>query len=313
MIDLSALAPPQVVEPLNFEQVLATLKTELLAAYPAAGDVIELESEPLVKLLQVVAYREVLLRQRVNEAARSVMLAHAVGTDLDHLGANWDVARLPGEDDARLRHRVQQGFNRLAAAGPADAYRQHALGVSAAIADVDVFSEAPGAVTVAVLARRTVPASDLAPDAAAVGQALFGLPPAGSSGTAQAHAIEPTDGPLLRAVLDAVNAEQVRPLTDQVVVRAPSVLTFEVRAVVQVLPGPDAALILARRRQALQAHLASVQRMGYDITRAGLIAALVEPGVKNVRLLQPAVDLVCHRGEIAACTAISLSTEVVDA
>lgn len=309
MIDLSALAPPHVVEPLNFEQVLATLKTELLAAYPAAADVIELESEPLVKLLQVVAYREVLLRQRVNEAARSVMLAHAVGTDLDHLGANWDVARLPGEDDTRLRHRVQQGFNRLAAAGPADAYRQHALGVSAAIVDVDVFSEAPGAVTVAVLARRTVPAAELTPEAAALSRALFGAAPSAD----QAHALEPTDSPTLRAVLDAVNAEHVRPLTDQVVVRAPAVQTFAVQAIVQVLPGPDAAVILARRRQALQAHLASVQRLGYDITRAGLIAALVEPGVKNVRLLQPAVDLVCHRGEIAACTAISLSTEVVDA
>lgn len=58
-----------------------------------------------------------LLRQRVNEAARAVMVAYAVGGDLEQIGANYGVGRLPGETDTRLRHRVQRAFNRLAAAG----------------------------------------------------------------------------------------------------------------------------------------------------------------------------------------------------
>lgn len=169
MIDLSTVTAPQVVEALDFEAIFAQLKAELLARLPGVADVLELESEPLTKLLQVAAYREVLLRQRVNEAARSIMLAYAVGSDLDQIGANFDTARLPGESDARFRQRIQQAYNRLAAAGPANAYRQHALAVSADIADVDVFSEAAGRVTVTVLARELVKKEEAEPEAATVG------------------------------------------------------------------------------------------------------------------------------------------------
>ena len=79
MIDLSTVTAPQVVEALDFEAIFAQLKAELLARLPGVADVLELESEPITKLLQVMAYREVLLRQRVNEAARAVMVAYAVG------------------------------------------------------------------------------------------------------------------------------------------------------------------------------------------------------------------------------------------
>ena len=75
MIDMSTVAPPDVVQPIDFEAVLADLKVEMLARLPALADVLELESEPITKLLELMAYREVLLRQRVNEAARAVMVA----------------------------------------------------------------------------------------------------------------------------------------------------------------------------------------------------------------------------------------------
>mgnify|MGYP000302425037 CR=1 FL=1 len=169
MIDMSTVAPPDVVQPLDFEALFSELKAEILARLPELADVLQLESEPITKLLQVMAYREVLLRQRVNEAARSIMLAYAVGSDLDQIGANFDTARLPGESDARFRQRIQQAYNRLAAAGPANAYRQHALAVSADIADVDVFSEAAGRVTVTVLARELVKKEEAEPEAATVG------------------------------------------------------------------------------------------------------------------------------------------------
>jgi phage-related baseplate assembly protein len=39
-------------------------------------------------LLQVVAYRELLLRQRINEASKAVMVAYAASADLDQIGAN---------------------------------------------------------------------------------------------------------------------------------------------------------------------------------------------------------------------------------
>lgn len=59
MIDLSTVTAPQVVEALDFEAIFAQLKDELLARLPGVADVLELESEPLTKLLQVAAYRTV--------------------------------------------------------------------------------------------------------------------------------------------------------------------------------------------------------------------------------------------------------------
>ena len=309
MIDLSTVAAPDVVQPLDFEAIFSALKSDIVARLPALADVLELESEPLTKLLQVMAYREVLLRQRVNEAARAVMVAYAVGGDLEQIGANYGIARLPGEADARLRQRVQQAFNRLAAAGPADAYRQHALGVSAEIRDVQVFSEAPGRVTVTVLAPQMVPTAQADTTEAAAGLALFG--PAPLAG--HTLVIEPNDGPLLRAVAQTLNAHDVRPLTDAVVVRAPRLLTFTVAAVVEVLPGPDAQLVLTRRRTALQAYLRSCQSQGSDVTRAAIVAALVETGVKDVQLAQPLYNVPVAQGEIAACIAIDVQAQVVHA
>ena len=284
MIDLSTVAAPDVVQPIDFEAVLAAIKAELLARLPSVADVLDLESEPLVKLMQVMAYREVLLRQRVNEAARALMLAYAVGGDLEQLGANYGIARLSGEADARLRHRVQLAYNRLAAAGPAEAYRQHALGVSADIRDVQVFSEAPGRVTVSVLALARVPAAEASPDQAAAGQALFGA----STVPGMVNTIQPNGGPLLLQVLAALNAENVRPLTDHVVVRA-------------------------RRNAALLAYLRSCQTQGTDVTRAGITAALVEPAVKDVRLAAPLDNVVTGAGELAVCIGAAVSIEAVHA
>src|SRR5690554_5690605 len=98
-IDLSQLPAPEVLEELNYEQILAARKAALVALYPSEERetierLLDIESEPLAKLLQENAYRELLLRARINDAARAVMLAHAQGTDLDQIGANYGVERL---------------------------------------------------------------------------------------------------------------------------------------------------------------------------------------------------------------------------
>ena len=49
--DLTQLPPPEVVETLDFETILQVHRADLLARYPEAAAVIDLESEPLNKLL----------------------------------------------------------------------------------------------------------------------------------------------------------------------------------------------------------------------------------------------------------------------
>lgn len=99
VIDLSQLPAPSVVETIDFETLLAERKASLIALYPddekaAITATLALESEPITKLLQENAYREMVLRQRVNEAAKAVMLAYAEREDLDQIGANYKVSRL---------------------------------------------------------------------------------------------------------------------------------------------------------------------------------------------------------------------------
>ena len=99
-IDLSRLPVPNVVEALDFEIILAAQLDDLIERDDTYTGL--LESDPAMKVLQVTAYRELLLRQRVNEAARAVMLAYAMDTDLDHLGALMNVERLqvsPADSD----------------------------------------------------------------------------------------------------------------------------------------------------------------------------------------------------------------------
>ena len=103
MTDLATLPAPQIIEPLDFEQILADLKADILDRAPELAEVLALESDPIVKLLEACAYRELLYRARVNDAARAHLLAFATGGDLDHLAAQYGVTRQDGEADALFR------------------------------------------------------------------------------------------------------------------------------------------------------------------------------------------------------------------
>ena len=82
-VDLSRLPAPSVVEALNYETIYAAMLEQLQLFVPDFDATVE--SDPAVKILQVAAYRELLLRQRVNDAARQVMVAFATGANLKAL------------------------------------------------------------------------------------------------------------------------------------------------------------------------------------------------------------------------------------
>lgn len=91
-LDLSLIAPPDVVEPLDYEIIFQEMLADLRLRDSSFDALVE--SDPAFKILEVCAYRELNMRQRVNDAARGVMLAYATGADLDQLGALFGVQRL---------------------------------------------------------------------------------------------------------------------------------------------------------------------------------------------------------------------------
>ena len=148
-IDLSQLPAPQVVEPLDYETILAAMMAHFIARYPEFTAFVE--SEPALKLLETGAYREMLLRWRINEAAKQNMLAFARGTNLDHLVALADVARQDGESDERLLRRFRLSLQALSVAGPRGAYEFHALSTDRRIESVTITTPAPGNVRLVVV------------------------------------------------------------------------------------------------------------------------------------------------------------------
>ena len=100
LVDLKKLPAPKVVQELSYETLLAQRKEKFLSLQES-DDMrkhwqarLQLESEPVVKLLEENAYLELLLRTHINESAKAVMLAYATGSDLDQLGALFGIKRL---------------------------------------------------------------------------------------------------------------------------------------------------------------------------------------------------------------------------
>lgn len=290
-IDLSQLPSPDVVEAIDYETLLAARKARFVSLYPAdeqaeIAATLALESEPVVKLLQENAYREIVLRQRVNDAARAVMLAYAVGTDLDHLAALFGIRRLtitPAdpehniaavmESDTDLRARTQLAPQSLSVAGPEGAYVSHARNADGRVLDASAVSPAPCEVLVSVLARD-------------------------GDGTA--------DAPLIAAVAAALQADDVRPLTDKVTVRGAEILRYKVRARLVFFAGPDRAVALAEANRAMKKYTESMHRLGMEVTLDGIYAAARAAGVQKVILESPLAGLPATKQQAPYCTGIEL-------
>lgn len=293
-IDLSQLPPPVVVEPLDFETLFAQRKAAFIAMYPEdeqeeIARTLELESEPITMLLEENCYRELLLRQRVNEAARAVMLAYSTDSDLDNLAVNFNVERLTiqeeddsvtppieavMESDPDLRTRTQQAFEGLSVAGPTAAYEFWGRSADGRVADISAVSPTPACVTISVLSHE-------------------------GDGTASDD--------LLSVVAAALNDEEVRPVADRVTVQSAEIVPYQIDATLYIYPGPEAEPVRQASEQQLQAYIAAQNRLGRDIRLSAIYAALHVEGVQRVELAQPVADIVLSDYQASHCTEYTIT------
>ncbi|OHV58650.1 baseplate assembly protein [Photorhabdus temperata] len=305
-IDLSQLPPPDVVEPLDYESLLAERKAELISLYPeeqrdAITRTLELESEPLVKLLEENAYRELILRQRVNEAARAVMLAYATNGDLDQLGANYNVTRAVMEPDNTFRDRIQRAFEGLSVAGPIGAYEYHTLKVNEGIhadkdeykgeyqtvADVSVISPSPANVTVTILSRKWKWEK-------------------GKKDEEDTEHKGVASQDLLDKVVVALNDENVRPVADRVKVQSVQIVEYQIDAVLYLYPTPESEPIRKLAQQNMDKYVQDQHKLGRDIRLSAIYAALHVAGVQQVELRAPAKDIILCKDQASYCTSAKL-------
>jgi phage-related baseplate assembly protein len=292
-IDLSGLAAPAVVQAPDYVALVAARKADVVARVrsidPEIADVLEatlaIEGELITKLIESGAYRQAIHFQRVNDAARAVMLAFAVGTDLEALGHYYGVTRMlvspatgdaPAvyESDARLRARIQLAPEAFSTAGARGAYIFHTMAVDASIKAVGIDRPAPGTVH------------------------IFPLVTAGN-GT-------PSENLLTRVRLRLAD-DSVRPLTDMVQVLAPQVIPFSVDLALEVAPGPDLNLVRTTAEARVRAYLASRHAPGMAVHVSAISAAAHVGGVERVLLASPLVDLAPSDRAVAYASAVTVT------
>ncbi|MFQ2825609.1 baseplate J/gp47 family protein [Aeromonas caviae] len=289
IIDLSALAAPDAVEPLDFETLFAERKAALIALYPADQQAavtatLALESEPMTRHLQENAYRELILRARINSAAVANMLAWAEEADLDNLVANWDVERLTvqqGDDtatppiptimesDDALRERALMAWDAMSTAGPRGAYEFWARSADGRIIDAKAISPSPAVAVVTIVSSE-------------------------GDGAASAE--------LIASATTACSDEDRLPVADRLTVQTATILPYTITAKLHMdLTGAEAELALAAARTALATWVNQRKRIGVRIARSGIDAVLHVPGVSWVELVGWA-DIVPTDTQAAYCT-----------
>lgn len=296
-IDLSLLPAPQIVEQIDYEQILAERKAYAISLWPAGEQAniaarLEMESEPLTKLLEENAYRETIWRQRVNEAATANMIAFAKGSDLENLAANYNVKRLViqaansqasppvpqlMETDDSLRERTQMAWEGLSTAGPRNSYIFHARAADGRVADATAESPSPAVVVVTVQ----------------------GMSVDGSA-----------ESDLLAVVKTYLSDDNRRPVADRLTVQAAQILRYQVKAKLYLLTsGPETEPARSAAEQRLRAYVHQRRRLGMEVSESAIHAALHVEGVRKVEL-EGWTDIVATLYQAPYCTDIQLSVGV---
>lgn len=288
-INLSELPAPDVIQTIDYEAIVTKYKNKLVEQFPAAAEILALESEPLIKIVELAAWREMLLMARYNDEARALLLAYATGPDLDHIAYTYyrgetrlviteaDPEAFPPilevlESDTDFRDRLSIKLESYSTAGPTEAYVFHARSASGQVKDASCTSPQPGTSLVTVLSRE--------------GQ---GVP----------------SQPVLDAVIERLNSDTVRPLCEQVIVQAAEIITYELVATIYTYSGPDTSLVLNDAEAALIAYQQLHHKLDHDHTTSGLIAAAFRPGVQRVEL-SISEDIVTNKYQAAFCTSLTV-------
>ncbi len=275
-INLALLPKLDVVKQIDYEAIIedVSAKAGLENASP---------SDPAYRVALANAYREVMLRQDANEQARGLMLAYAIGPQLDHISVTYyshpdgsPVMRLDGESDDAYRDRLQKSPEGLSVAGPDGAYEFHARSAHPDVKAAAVSSPSPVLVDLHILSYS--------------GQ---GVPD--------------------QSALDAVDAyiKPFRPLTDKLTVRAAEVITYAVTATLFINVGPDSELVRQAAETQLEEYVVAMHRFKGRVVESSIHAVLTVEGVEEVQL-EGWSDVICSEIQAPFCTSIITSYELVD-
>ena len=122
--DFTALPAPKVLETVDYDDILTRIVDNFQERDPDYLNVIE--SDPAYTIMEAMSYIVDFVLERVNAAAIALLVTHATGSDLEHLGALFSVTRRTGEDDDDLRVRIIERLETIVP-GSTAWYKEYAL------------------------------------------------------------------------------------------------------------------------------------------------------------------------------------------
>ncbi|EGR4328884.1 baseplate assembly protein [Vibrio cholerae] len=263
-INLADLPQPSVIEALDFEQILADKKAKLQKLQPEWSA--DTESDPSIKNLEVSAYSDLTMRQRINESSLACMLPWSKGTDLEGLAAFFNLKRetITPEDktttpptaavmesDESLRRRCLLAWSGISTAGPRKSYIFHALSASALVKDANAYRIKGGEIVVVVLSHQ-------------------------GNGVA--------DDTLIAVVDEHINQEEVRPLCCDGTVSSAMIYNYQINAILDIENTAAKESILAKALFNVQQYTAKQHRIQALVSESAIKAALHIEGVRDVDL-----------------------------
>jgi phage-related baseplate assembly protein len=254
-MNLEELQNPAIIEELSYDEILLRMKEDLVSRAPEFSAY--LESDPVIKLLEVAAYRELLLRQRINQAAKSNLLAFATGSDLDNLAAFYGIERKENESDEELRNRTQMKIVGWSSSGSRESYQFHAINSDPRVKEANANSPEPGLVRISILSKE-------------------------NGGIVSAD--------LLEKVTAYMQREDIRMLTDTVEVVACEMIEVHLKAKI-ILMASTPAEILQTIKSSFVSNFNKIAGLGVSISRSWIISNLFLNGVKDVELTSPVNDI----------------------
>lgn len=312
----------QVLESIGTEDILARRMQQLLIIWnqhdppnAAQYDVQNLEFDPIKINQELNTYFELLVRDRVNQACRSVTLAFAVGNDLEAIASRYPygvpriqydasgnvltpdqiaagATAVTRETDAVYRERVWLSPNILSLTGPGqgtyESYKFWALSApqlqgQTLLRDASCFTKAgTGNVYISIMADSFNPVSALDPVSRNVYTTIFNSNPIPSKEQ-------------ISAVYQYITAADMarKGLTDVVNVLAPKVISTSINARVWLFPGVDKASTMLATMQSVNQLVAAIRWLGADLTMMSLEGAFAQnTGVYNVQITSPTSDII---------------------
>ncbi|WP_314338426.1 baseplate J/gp47 family protein [Acinetobacter guillouiae] len=299
IVDFSQLPIPELISNIDYEEILKQRKESFISLYTSPKDqeswrvILSRESEPVVKLLEENAYLEMLYKNKCNEDARSLLLAYATGSDLDHLAlTEYGLTRLlvtpenttvipplPAvyESDERLKERCLLSWDSLNTAGSVNAYRFFSLSADGRVHGVKVYSQEENPYLLDIIISQV------------------------DSNNAEAST------ELINIVQKALDPEDVRPVCDRPIVKSSIAKEFQIAARLFMGKNAEDSLMLDAANIRINNYIEKVKKNGSSIRLSAIYAALHVDGISRVVIDQPTTDIEIDTWHHPHCTSVNIS------